>query len=146
MGTLSTPSSIAQYVAGGSLQPLTFLNNSKFTKQYSTFWRKLGTVNGKLYAIYMKADVKSLVWYSPKKFEAGHYAIPKTWSQLIALSKAMIKDGKQPWAFGASASPGRSPTSSRTSFLQSAGPAKYSEWIAHKIPGPVPQLRRPSRS
>jgi alpha-glucoside transport system substrate-binding protein len=136
IAALSTPSSIAQYVAGNSLQPLTFLQNSKFKSQYSPFWQKLGTVNGKLYAIYMKADVKSLVWYSPKKFKAGKYAIPKTWSQLIALSKSMIKKGKHPWAFGVGGSPSSPWT--LTDFLenivlQQSGPKVYNDWVAHKI-------------
>src|SRR5438270_4901731 len=68
---LSAPSTIATYANGGSLTPMTWLNTAKFKKQYSPFWRNLGTVNNKLYALYMKADVKSLVWYSPKKFKAG---------------------------------------------------------------------------
>lgn len=136
IAALSTPSSIAQYVAGNSLTPLTFLQNSKFKSQYSPFWRNLGTINGKLYAIYMKADVKSLVWYSPKKFKAGKYAIPKTWSQLIALSKSMIKKGKHPWAFGVGGSPSSPWT--LTDFLENvvlsqSGPKVYNDWVAHKI-------------
>jgi alpha-glucoside transport system substrate-binding protein len=132
VGTLSTPSSIGQFVAGGALQPLSFVNSGRLNKQYSSFWRKLGTINGKLYAIYMKADVKSLVWYSPKKFKAGKYAVPKKWSQLIALSKAMMKKGQHPWAFGAS--DGWTLTDFfENVFLQSAGTANYQKLIDHKI-------------
>jgi len=136
IAALSTPGSIAPYVAGNSLHPLTFLENSKFKSQYSPFWRNLGTVNGKLYAIYMKADVKSLVWYSPKKFKAGKYTIPQTWNQLIALSRKMLKAGKHPWAFGVGGSPSSPWT--LTDFLenvvlQQSGVKVYNEWIAHKI-------------
>ncbi len=133
VATLSTPSSIAQYVAGGSLTPLTFVANSTFKAQYSPFWRNLGTVNGKLYAIFMKSDVKSLVWYSPKKFKAGKYTIPKTWTQLVALSNKMIKDGKQPWAWGAGVDNWTLTDFFENVFLQSAGPATYNKLIAHKI-------------
>ena len=132
LGTLSTPSSIAQYVSGGSLSPLSFVQNSKFNSQYSSFWRKLGTVNGKLYAIFMKSDVKSLVWYSPKKFRAGKYTIPKTWSALVALTNKMRAAGKQPWAFGASDNWTLTDIFENV-YLQSEGVANYNKLVAHKI-------------
>src|SRR2546423_2761027 len=140
LATLSTPSSIAQYVAGGALQPLTFLSMEKLKSHYSPFWRNLGTINGKLYAIYMKADVKSLVWYSPKKLQQGHYQIPKTWSQLIALSQKMVKDGKHPWAFGVQ--DGWTLTDLLENiYLQSAGPQMYDKWVAHTIPWTDPSIK-----
>jgi alpha-glucoside transport system substrate-binding protein len=144
LATLSTPSSIAQYVAGNSLTPLDFLNNGTFQSQYAPFWRNLGTINGKLYAIYMKADVKSLIWYSPKKFKAGHYKIPKTWNQLLALSAKMVKSGKHPWAFGVGGSPASPWT--LTDFLenvvlQEQGPGFYQKWIDHKVSWKSPQLK-----
>jgi len=132
IGSLSTPSSIAQYVEGGSLKPIGFVNTSKFKSQYSTFWRKLGEVNGKLYAIFMKSDVKSLVWYSPKKFKAGKYTIPKTWSQLVSTSKKMIAKGNNPWAFGASDNWTLTDFFENV-YLQSAGAANYNKLVAHKI-------------
>ncbi len=140
VGFLSVPATIKPYVAGGSLQPLTFLNTAKLQSQYSPFWINLGTVSGKLYAIYMKADVKSLVWYSPKKFQQGHYAIPATWNDLIALSQKMVAQGKHPWAFGASS--GWTLTDFLENvYLQSAGPQMYDKWVAHTIPWTDPSIK-----
>lgn len=140
IATLSTPSSIAQYVTGNALQPLTFLNMSKLKSQYSSFWVKLGTFSGKLYTVYMKADVKSLVWYDPKKFKQGHYEIPKTWNQLIALSQKMIKDGKQPWAVGVDA--GWPLTDFLENiYLSAYGPKMYNDWIAGKIKWTDPSIK-----
>jgi alpha-glucoside transport system substrate-binding protein len=130
---LSDPSEIAQYANGNSLVAINWLNKSKFNKQYSSFWRTLGTVSGKLYAIYMKADVKSLVWYSPKKFKAGGYKIPKTYAQMIALSKQMVSKGKTPWAFGAS--DGWTLTDFLENiYLSAYGVKKYQQWYKHQIP------------
>lgn len=141
IATLSTPSEIQQYVTGGALKPLTFLNMGNLHSQYSSFWTKLGTFNGKLYAIYMKADVKSLVWYSPKKFAQGHYETPTTWTQLIALSAKMAKAGKQPWAFGVDA--GWPLTDFLENIvLQSAGPEVYNNWIAGKVKWTDPVIKR----
>jgi ABC-type glycerol-3-phosphate transport system substrate-binding protein len=140
VATLSTPSAIAQYVTGGALQPLTFLNSQKLKSQYSPFWINLGTINGKLYSVYMKADVKSLVWYSPKKFRQGHYEIPRTWSDLIALSQRMVKDGKQPWAFGVDA--GWPLTDFLENiYLSAYGPKMYNEWIAGTIKWTDPSIK-----
>jgi alpha-glucoside transport system substrate-binding protein len=140
IATLSTPSAIAQYVAGHALQPLTFLNTSKFKSQYSTFWTKLGTLDGKLYSIYMKADVKSLVWYVPSKFSAGHYEIPKTWNQLIALTQKMAKAGKQPWAIGVDA--GWPLTDMLENiYLSAYGPTMYNEWVSGKIKWTDPSVK-----
>jgi alpha-glucoside transport system substrate-binding protein len=141
VGFLSVPATIKPYVAGGSLQPLTFLPMGRLKSQYSPFWINLGTVSNKLYAIYMKADVKSLVWYSPKKFQQGHYEIPATWDKLVALSQKMIKDGKHPWAFGASS--GWTLTDFLENvYLQSAGPQMYDKWVAHTIPWTDPSIKR----
>jgi alpha-glucoside transport system substrate-binding protein len=145
LAALSAPSEVQQYVNGNSIQPLTYLNTATFKKQYSPFWQKLGTFNNKLYVLYMKADVKSLVWYSPAKFKQGGYTVPTTWSQLVALSNKMVKDGKQPWAFGVGGSPSSPWT--LTDFLENVmlnlyGPGTYNKWIAHKVKWTSPQVTR----
>jgi ABC-type glycerol-3-phosphate transport system substrate-binding protein len=113
---------------------------SRIKKQYPPFWLNEGTVNGKLYAVYLKADVKSLVWYAPGKFRAGHYSIPKTWSQLIQLSEKMIKAGKHPWAFGAQ--DGWTLTDFLENiYLSQNGPALYRKWYLHQIRWTDPTIR-----
>lgn len=136
VASLPTQSQLGLYVAGNSVQPLTFLNKAKLQKQYGPSWNKLGTVNGKLYAIYMKTDMKALVWYSPKKFKKGHYTIPKTWSQMVALSQKMIKNGLHPWTFGGGGTPPSPWTLSDffdNMYFQVAGAQKYDRLVNHTI-------------
>jgi alpha-glucoside transport system substrate-binding protein len=145
VAALSAPSTVQQYVNGKSIVPISYLNTTTFKKQYSPFWRSLGTFSGKLYVLYMKADVKSLVWYSPAKFKQGKYTIPTTWAQLLALTNKMVKNGKQPWAFGVGGSPASPWT--LTDFLENImlnlyGPATYNAWIAHKIKWTGPQVTK----
>jgi alpha-glucoside transport system substrate-binding protein len=64
------------------------------------FWRDLATFDGAWLALPVKADVKSIIWYSPANFEAFGYEIPTTWEELDALVEQMVADDNVPWAMG----------------------------------------------
>ena len=61
---------------------------------WNAAWKSYGSVNGTFYAAPMSANMKSLVWYSPKYFAAHNYTVPTTWADLMALS-AKIAVGQQ---------------------------------------------------
>jgi len=65
-----------------------------------SFWRDLGTVDGEWLGMPVKADVKSIIWYSPVNFEAFGYEVPTTWEELDALVEQMAADGNVPWSMG----------------------------------------------
>ena len=71
---------------------------------WNAAWKSYGSVNGTFYAAPQSANMKSLVWYSPKYFTAHHYTIPTTWADLIALSNKIVADnnGAKPWCGGIS--------------------------------------------
>jgi len=48
----------------------------------------------------VKADPKTLIWYSPKNFSEASYTVPTTWDELDALVEKMVADGKVPWSMG----------------------------------------------
>ena len=52
------------------------------TSSASKDWKAYGTVDGKFYAAPMSANVKSLVWYSPKEFKDNGYKVPTTLAEL----------------------------------------------------------------
>ena len=60
----------------------------------------MGTVNGKLLALAVKADVKSIIWYSPTQFKALGYTVPTTFADLQTLVEKMVTDGQVPWSMG----------------------------------------------
>lgn len=64
------------------------------------FWRDLGSVDGVWLGMPVKADVKSIIWYSPVNFEAFGYQVPTTWEELDALVEQMAADGNVPWSMG----------------------------------------------
>ena len=55
-------------------------------KYWNKAWKAYGTVNGTFYAAPMSANMKSLVWYSPKAFTAAGYKVPTTWDEMMTLS------------------------------------------------------------
>lgn len=69
-------------------------------ENYADFWRELGTVDGRWLGLPVKADIKTIVWYSPINFEAFGYEVPSTWDELDALVEQMVADGNVPWAMG----------------------------------------------
>lgn len=67
---------------------------------YASYWVSMGTVNGKWLAIPVKADVKSIIWYSPTQFKALGYTVPTTFADLQTLVDKMVADGNVPWSMG----------------------------------------------
>jgi alpha-glucoside transport system substrate-binding protein len=67
---------------------------------YSEFFLEPVTVNGEWLGLPIKADVKSIIWYSPANFEALGYEVPATWEELEALADQMVADGQVPWSMG----------------------------------------------
>jgi alpha-glucoside transport system substrate-binding protein len=65
------------------------LTKSYITARYSPAWVKLGTVNGKIYGVAAKANSKSVMWYRPDEFKKYKRSTPKTWAQLLAVTKAL---------------------------------------------------------
>ena len=69
-------------------------------ENYADFWKNIGTVNGTWLGLPVKADPKTLIWYSPVNFEALGYQVPTTWDDLTALVDQMAADGNVPWSMG----------------------------------------------
>jgi len=67
---------------------------------YADYWVAMGTVNGKWLAIPVKADVKSIIWYSPTQFQALGYTVPTTFVDLQTLVDKMVADKNVPWSMG----------------------------------------------
>src|SRR5947207_7216957 len=62
MADIAQPGTIQQLANQGKLKPIAYAS-SAMSKNFAPAWTKLGTFNGKFYAIPFKAANKSLVWY-----------------------------------------------------------------------------------
>ena len=67
---------------------------------YSASWLALGTVDGEVLGIFVKSDIKSIVWYSPLVFETEGYTVPTTWDEFVALVDQISADGGIPLSMG----------------------------------------------
>ncbi len=107
-------------------------------------WSDYSTVDGKVYAIPQRANIKSLVWYSPAAFKAKNYAIPTTLDGLKELSDKIVADGGTPWCAGieSGVATGWVVTDWMEDFmLRINGEKVYDDWVNHKIAFNDPKVK-----
>lgn len=135
---LPSPGKMADLARQGKLVDLgSALDVAAMKKSYAQGWLDLGSVDGKLVGIFPKADLKGLVWYSPKALKAaGLSASPKSFADLLATASAAAGKGVTPFAIGieSGAASGWVGTDwLENIFLKTYGPAKYKEWYEGKL-------------
>ncbi|MFP5254842.1 MAG: ABC transporter substrate-binding protein [Acidimicrobiia bacterium] len=111
---------------------------------YDPYLWELVTVDGAVLGVPNKADLKSLVWYSPSVFDENGYEIPETWDELMALQDQMKSDGITPWCIGIES--GEATGWPLTDWMEDLmlrvhGPEVYDQWVAHEIPFNDPKVR-----
>jgi alpha-glucoside transport system substrate-binding protein len=100
--------------------------------------------DGKVLGVPNKADLKSLVWYSPSSFEENGWTVPETWDDFMALQQTMLDAGKTPWCIGLESgdATGWPFTDWVEDFmLRMHGPDVYDQWVNHEIPFNDPQVK-----
>ena len=118
----------------------TVANESK----WSSVWKTYGTVKGTFYAAPMSANMKSLVWYSPKAFTQAGYKVPTTWADLMSLSGTIASAGNgKPWCGGIGS--GTATGWPATDWLEEVvlgkyGGDVYDKWVSHEIKFSSPQI------
>jgi alpha-glucoside transport system substrate-binding protein len=131
------PGLLKQLVATGKAVAAPKQVSDNVDKWFGEDWKAYGTVDGKFYAAPLGANVKSLVWYSPKEFQDSGYQVPTTLDQLKALTDKMVADGKKPWCAGiASGEATGWPITDwmEDMMLRLSGPETYDKWVNHEIP------------
>jgi len=102
------------------------------------------TVDGVVYGMPTRANVKSLVWYSPKMFADKGYAIPTTLEELKTLSDQIVTDGGTPWCAGieSGVATGWPATDWFEDFmLRIEGEDVYDQWVNHEIAFNDPKVK-----
>lgn len=112
---------------------------------WAPIWKQYATVDGTFYAAPMSANMKSLVWYSPKAFAQAGYQVPTTWDQLMSLSAKIAAAGKgKPWCggIGSGTATGWPATDwVEEVLLRQAGGTAYDNWVSHQLPFSSPTVQ-----
>lgn len=83
----------------------TFMSDDYLKGQYLQSWLDMATKTDKdgksvMAGVWERVNVKSLVWYPKKAFDAAGYKVPTTWDELMALQDQIAQDGDTPWCIG----------------------------------------------
>lgn len=139
------PGLMVDFIDEGHLIPLDgFIPVSQLQQAYSDYWLDLVSRNDRPYGVWIRASIKSLVWYNPTAFAEADYAPPTSWNELETLSEQIIADGGTPWCIGMES--GKATGWVGTDWveeilLRMSGPEVYDQWVSHKIPFDAPEVK-----
>src|SRR5438132_7268257 len=149
IGILPRPGYIATLAKQGALKPLSSLGitDAYMKGNYAAGWLKLGSSGGKLYGVPAKANSKSVIWYKHDSFKKYHFKIPKTWAQLLAITKKYKAKGLVPWAVGAGPSQSQWTLTDwfENIYARTAGPAKYQALFTGKLKFTDPSVAKAAK-
>jgi alpha-glucoside transport system substrate-binding protein len=147
---LPQPGLIADLASKGLILPLGEETAAWLTENYGAgaSWAALGTYKGAdgaeaLYAFPYKADVKSLVWYSPDNFADAGYEVPATMEDLKALTDQIVADGGTPWCIGLGSGGATGwPATDWVEdlMLRTQPPEVYDQWVTNELPFNSPEV------
>ncbi len=132
---LPQPGSICGFADEGNLVSLEEMgfDIAELEAAHGAFFISLGEcADGQHYAIPTNANLKSIGRHIKPAFEAGGYAVPATWDELVALSQQVADDGITPWCigFGSDAATGWPGTDwLEDIMIRTAGADGYLAWV-----------------
>ncbi len=137
------PGKVADFARDGFLVPMPEDVVTEANTNWSSDWTGFGTVDGDVYGVPVKADLKSLVWYQPAVFEEKGYDVPETWDDFKALTETMIGNGDTPLCVGIES--GGATGWAFTDWMEDLmlrfhGAEVYDQWVNHEIPFNDPRV------
>jgi len=139
MADIAQPGLVKQLAEQGKLKPITYAK-STIAKNFAPAWQKLGTFDGKLYALVFKASNKSLLWYNVPAYKAAGVSAPKTWSQLTKNAGTLKASGTPAYSIGGA--DGWTLTDLfENIYLRTYGQAKYEQLSDHTIKWTDPSVK-----
>jgi len=138
---IAQPGLVAQFAKANALKPVNADVEKAVTDHNAAVWKKLGSVDGKLYGFTFKTANKSAFWYSEKAFQQVGATPPATWDDLVKTSKAISETGLAAVSVGGA--DGWTLTDwFENVYLRTAGPENYDKLAKHEIPWTDPSVRK----
>ena len=138
------PSQAADFFRDGLILALPDDVRAAAQANWPAAWNDFGITDGVQHSIPTKADLKSLVWYKPARFEANGYVVPETWADFKALVDQMIADGNTPLCVGIESGPVTGWIFAdwiAELMLRFHGAEYYDQWVNHEIPFNAPEVQ-----
>jgi len=139
---LPGPGQMAEFARHGSLKDLSAtIDVSQYKADTVPTFIDLGTVDGKLVGVFIKASLKGLIWYNPNNFTLDP---PATWSDLESDAEIARRADTKTWclSLGSAATTGWPGTDwIEDILLRQSGPGVYDDWVAGRISWTSPEIR-----
>ncbi len=134
------PGVMVDLAKDGAIIDLEALGITNMSDNYSQAWLDLGTAEGTLYGIAVKANSKSTVWYKPASFRTLGVEPPTDWDGLVAIADKYVAAGQIPFAVGGKDSWTLTDWFENI-YVRTAGPDKYSELFGGTLPFTDPSVK-----
>ena len=140
---LPGPGQMAEFARHGSLKDLSSVIDVTAYKQDTVpTFIDLGTVDGELVGVFIKASLKGLIWYNPNVYTLD---APDNWIELLRDSDIARRDDGKTWCIGlgSDATTGWPGTDwIEDIVLRQSGPAAYDDWVAGRLPWTSPEISK----
>lgn len=130
---LPQPGTLHEYAARGLLVPLDPATRRVVSANYNREWQRLASYEGRLYGVWFKAADKSLIWYNIGEFERLGVVPPDQISGLVQVARTLSAARIPAFSVGA-ADPWTLSDWFANLYLRVAGPDRYDQLAAHRIP------------
>jgi alpha-glucoside transport system substrate-binding protein len=101
----------------------------------------IGKVDGDLYAIMVKFNSKSTLWYRPDEFTKLGVTAPKTWDEFKTVLKTIADKGTKPLGLGTGPDTWTLTDWFESIYLRQAGADKYDQLFSGKLPWTDPSVQ-----
>lgn len=130
---LPQPGLLRELAQHGDLFPVAPSTKRLVKDNQGPLWRRIGSVNGRLYGVWFKAANKSTIWYSRRTLDKHGVRPAATWSQLRRAAATLDDAGVVP--FSLAGQDGWTLTDwFENIYLRTAGKKHYDDLAAHQIP------------
>lgn len=130
---LPQPGLLVEFGRRGALHSIEEFAGDLVDANYAQAWRELGTVDGELYGVWLKAANKSLLWYNADLLVEFGVEPPTTWDEFISASQAVYDLGLTPVSVGAGSAWTLTDWFENV-YIHVAGPELYDQLTYREIP------------
>ncbi len=139
---LPGPGQMAEFARHGALKDLAgVIDIAQYKSDTVPAFIELGTVDGKLVGVFIKATLKGLIWFNPQMYTLDP---PQTWDELQQVARRAARGGTSTWcvALESGATSGWPGTDwIEDIVLRQSGPDVYDDWVAGQLPWTSPEIR-----